>query len=58
MLSKKLRVALVCCGLALVAPVAMALTADTASATGYAVEFDAFGNPSCNPGTAQSCNVA
>lgn len=57
MLSKKLRVAIVFCGIALAAPVAMAITADTASATGYALMWDLNGDASCAPGTAENCNA-
>jgi hypothetical protein len=55
MISRKMRLTMALCGAALVAPVAMALTADVASATGYALMFDLDGGAACNPGGPSDC---
>jgi hypothetical protein len=50
-----MRLTMALCGAALVAPVAMALTADVASATGYALMWSLDGTAACDPGNNSDC---
>jgi uncharacterized protein YdbL (DUF1318 family) len=57
MTKKTARIAMVAIGTIMAAPVALALTADTASATGYALMYRTDGSAACSEGTNSECNT-
>jgi uncharacterized protein YdbL (DUF1318 family) len=57
MTKRTARIAMVAIGTIMAAPMALALTADTASATGYAILYRADGSSGCDQGTNSECNT-